>query len=73
MTHEKRQHDSATGTGSGTGAGADSARTATESVLEEFEESQTDPRHRAEKDRRRGESGDAVTPNEEAQEQAHGE
>lgn len=49
------------------------AETATESVLEEFEEAQTDPRHRAAKDRRRGESGDALTPNEEAQEQAHGD
>ncbi|MGP3770596.1 hypothetical protein ACTWJ8_07120 [Streptomyces sp. SDT5-1] len=47
-----------------------SAETAAESVLEEFEESQTDPRHREEKDRRAGESGDAITPNEHAQEQA---
>ncbi|MFD7299030.1 hypothetical protein ACFV9W_37605 [Streptomyces sp. NPDC059897] len=63
MTHHKHHH----------GDEGQSAETATESVLEEFEEGQTDPRHRAEKDRRRGESGDALTPNEEAQEQAHGD
>ncbi|WP_425837073.1 hypothetical protein [Streptomyces fractus] len=49
------------------------AETALESVLDEFERAETDPRHRKEKDRRRGESGDALTPNEQAQEQAHGD
>ncbi|WP_338693843.1 hypothetical protein V2W30_04580 [Streptomyces sp. Q6] len=62
MTREKRHDDEDT-----------QARTAVESVLDEFERAQTDPRHREEKDRRRGESGDALTPDEEAQEQAHGE
>ncbi|MGW2223998.1 hypothetical protein [Streptomyces formicae] len=49
------------------------AETAAESVLDEFEEAEVDPRHRKEKDRRRGESGDALTPNQEAQEQASGD
>ncbi|MBW8792371.1 MAG: hypothetical protein JF597_01845 [Streptomyces sp.] len=49
------------------------ARTAAEEVLEEFEEAETDPRHREETDRRRGESGDGITPDPDAQEDAKGE
>ncbi|WP_372343510.1 hypothetical protein [Streptomyces sp. KL116D] len=49
------------------------AETATEEVLDEFERAGTDPAHRQRKDRRRGEGGDAVTPNQSAQEDARGE
>ncbi|MFZ3561509.1 hypothetical protein [Streptomyces sp. BH055] len=49
------------------------AQTAVESVLDEFEEAEVDSQHRKAKDRRRGESGDALSPNPEAQEQAHDE
>ncbi|MEV1021084.1 hypothetical protein [Streptomyces sp. NPDC050264] len=49
------------------------ARTAAEEVLDEFEEAETDPRHEEKKDRRRGESGDAISPNPAAQEDARDE
>jgi hypothetical protein len=49
------------------------AQTATEEVLDEFEEAETDPRHKEKKDRQRGESADAITPNPAAQENAEGE
>ncbi|MFJ9038808.1 hypothetical protein ACIRF8_19715 [Streptomyces sp. NPDC102406] len=48
-------------------------RTATEEVLHEFEEAETDPRHRERKDRQRGEGADATSPNPAAQEDVQGE
>ncbi len=63
MTRDnERQHDEAR-----------PAQTATEEALREFEEAETDPRHEEEKDRHRGESGGAITPNPTAQEDATGE
>jgi hypothetical protein len=46
------------------------AKTAAEQVVDEFEEAQTNPEHRRRTERRRGEAGDATTPNQQAQEQA---
>ncbi|MFJ8821038.1 hypothetical protein ACIREE_04580 [Streptomyces sp. NPDC102467] len=62
MTHHRdRQHDETR-----------PAQTATEEVLDEFEDAETDPQHQEKKDRRRGESADAITPNPAAQEDAGG-
>ncbi|GAA2298941.1 hypothetical protein OKJ48_15210 [Streptomyces kunmingensis] len=63
MTHDRnRQHDDSR-----------PAQTAADEVLEEFEDAETDPLHEERKDRHRGESGDAITPNAVAQQDAEGE
>jgi hypothetical protein len=46
------------------------AKTAAEQLVDEFGEAQADPEHRRRTERRRGEAGDATTPNQQAQEQA---
>lgn len=47
--------------------------TAVEEVLREVEEAERRPRDAEEQRRRRGESGDAITPNTDAQEQSQGD
>lgn len=46
------------------------AKTAAEQVVDEFEKAESVPEHRRRTERRRGEAGDATTPNQQAQEQA---
>jgi hypothetical protein len=50
-------------------------KTATEQVVDEFEEAETDPDPEGGRrtERRNGEAGDAITPSPQAQEQADGE